>query len=121
MAEKNFLEAIKTYYSYLRVPDLANQVSSLSIDFVEDWTGQEERYVIDTLTSEIKPRLYSLETAYMVEDFSLPENEDDVDVDKLSKEVAILFKDASTKLKEAIEASNDNQPSNPEDTEQTND
>lgn len=121
MAEINFPEAIKTYYSYLRVPDLKEQVSSISIDFVENWTGQEERYVLDTLTSEIKPRLYSLETAYIIEDFSLPENEADVNVDELSKEVAELFKKASTDLKEAIEASNDNQPSHSEDTEPIND
>ncbi|QAX97609.1 hypothetical protein EfsSzw1_147 [Enterococcus phage EfsSzw-1] len=115
MAERNFAEAIKTYYSYLRVPDLKEQVSSISIDFVEKWTGQEERYVIDTLTSEIKPRLYSLETAHIIEGFSLPEKEEDVNVDELSKEIADSFKKASTDLKKAIEASNDNQPSHSED------
>lgn len=107
MADKNFKEAIDTYYEYIKLPDLKEQVSSISIDFVEKWTGKDERYVIDTLTSEIKPRLYSLETAYMVEDFSLPENKEEVNLEELTKKVSALFKTASSALYEAIKESVD--------------
>ena len=96
--ELNFQEAIQKMQAYLDMEDLTEKVSSVSITFTADWTGQPESYVIDTETSMIAPRLFSLETGHISKSFTMPSKLTETILTDLDTSVASEFLDAHNEL-----------------------
>nr|DAI05897.1 MAG TPA: hypothetical protein [Herelleviridae sp.] len=98
---KTYQEAVATMSSYLSSEDVMSNTSSISISFVENWTGSKERYVMDTMTKEVALRVFSLETAHVVLlGDSLPKDSTE-SADMLSR-LKKEFKQASKEFKQAI-------------------
>lgn len=99
MEKINFEQALDQYYNIVTVKGVEETLSSVSISFYEDWTGEENCYILDTMTDDIKPRLFSLDTAHMIKQFSLPKKRATVKLDALTEKVAKEFKEASEAIK----------------------
>lgn len=98
---KTYQEAVQTMQEYLNSEDIMKNTSSISIPFTENWTGNKENYVMDTMTKEVDLRVFSLETAHVIPlGASLPK--DSKESANTLKQLKKEFKQASKELKQAI-------------------
>lgn len=100
MEEMNFEQALDFYLSLLE--DEPEGISSISISFYEDWTGEKHNYTLDTLYPAIDPRVHSLNTAYVIDHVELPRKREDL-TDELVANLVVDFRQRFSEANKAIE------------------
>lgn len=99
MDKVNFEMALDQYYTFLE--DQPKGVSSVSISFSEDWSGEEHMYTLDSLYPTIDPRVHSLDTAHVINHVPLPAKREDLTDEKiaeLTEDFKVEFWEAYTKV-----------------------
>lgn len=113
----NFQQAIAKMQAYLSLEDLVEKFGSVSVNFEADWTGSTQSYVIDTQTDKVAPRLFSLETGHIIDNFEFPNELSEEVVENLEKTIVPEFQEAYQKLQDDIKSSTEPEPEVPKPSE----
>lgn len=93
----SFEQALDFYLSLLE--EQPEGISSVSISFYEEWTGEKHNYILDTLYPTVDPRVHSLATAHVVEHVDIPRKREELTEEVIAKLEAELAKEFATASK----------------------